>query len=151
LGPVGFHALPELNEWWTKYLFKRKEEGRWVFQGRTDDVINLKGPGKVNPVALESRLQSLPGVIGAIVFGNGRVRCGLIIETKDHDMAVPETVWNMVEKENETVPEHAWIDRHMILLAKEKPFVRAGKGTVVRSQSLKVYDAEIEELYRNEK
>ena len=101
---------------------------------------------------MESRLQSLPGVIGSIVFGNGRVKCGLIVETKGHDMAVLEAVWNVVEKENETVPKHSWIDRHMILLAKkEKPFVRAGKGTVIRSQSLKEYDAEIEELYRNEK
>ena len=39
----------------------------------------------------------------------------------------------------------------MISLArKEKPIVRAGKGTVVGSQSLKEYDAEIEELYRLE-
>jgi acyl-coenzyme A synthetase/AMP-(fatty) acid ligase len=146
-----FMIFPHLKEWRTKDLFRREEEGIWVFQGRTDDVINLKGPGKVNPVALESRIQSLPGVSGAIVFGNGRVRCGMIVETKDHDMIVPEAVWDMVQKENENMPEHARIDRHMILLAKkEKPFVRAGKGTVVRSQSLKEYEAEIEGLYRNE-
>ena len=43
----------------------------------------------MNPVALESRIQSLNGVVGAIVFGNGRVRCGLIVETKDqrHNIA----------------------------------------------------------------
>lgn len=146
-----FYIFPELREWRTKDLFKRKEGGTWVFQGRTVDVINLKGPGKVNPVLLEGKLQSVLGVLGAVVFGNGRLKCGLIVEMKERHDTVPEFVLDMVERENKSLPEHAKIERGMILIAKhEKPFVRAGKGTIVRAQTLKEYDAEIEEMYQND-
>jgi acyl-coenzyme A synthetase/AMP-(fatty) acid ligase len=150
-GQCVFYIFPELTEWRTKDLFKRKQGGTWVYQGRTDDVINLKGPGKVNPLILEGKLQSLPSISGAVVFGNGRLKCGLIVEVFDGHNQVSELVLEVVEKENGNLPAHARIERGMVMSwTKEKPFVRAGKGTIVRAQTLREHETEIEELYRKD-
>lgn len=46
------------------------------------------------------------------------------------------------------MPGHGRVTRQMILLAKkDKPFVRAGKGTIVRKLTEKAYAEEIESLY----
>lgn len=130
--------------------FQEKGRGSLGILGTSGRCYQPERPRKGESCTLEGKLQSLAGVLGAIVFGNGRLRCGLIVETRDEAKGVPESVWQMVEKENECVPAHAKIERDMILVAKEeKPFLRAGKGTVARTQRLKEYDSEIEERHRN--
>jgi hypothetical protein len=84
-------------------------------------------------------------VTGAIIFGNSRPKCGLIIEVKAPGM---EDIWDLMMKENEDSRIPARIDRRMIRLASPaKPFIRADKGTIVRLLTLEVYKEEIEAMY----
>jgi long-subunit acyl-CoA synthetase (AMP-forming) len=47
-------------------------------------VIILSSGDKINPVPKKGIIQSHPMVTGALVFGNSRRKCGLIVEVKDH-------------------------------------------------------------------
>jgi hypothetical protein len=47
------------------------------------------------------------------------------------------------------LPVNARVHSEVVVVAKrERPFVRAGKGTVVRGQTVELYREEIEEVYR---
>lgn len=86
------------------------------------------------------------------MFGNSRTKCGLNIELKDSaaNEEIWEGIWELVVNDNENSRIPARIERDMIRLESlTKPFVRAGRGTVVRSLTLKDYEEEIEVMYRS--
>jgi acyl-coenzyme A synthetase/AMP-(fatty) acid ligase len=152
IGQCIFQCFPQIEQWRTKDLFRKHEteSGLWIFQGRKDDVIILSTGDKVNPVPKESLIQNHPMVTGALVFGNSRTKCGLLVEVKDHahQKELLEAIWGLVVKENEDSRIPARIEQEMIRLASPaKPFVRAGKGTIVRSLTLEEYREEIKSMY----
>lgn len=152
IGQCIFQCFPEIEQWRTKDLFQKHETEPelWIFQGRKDDVIILSTGDKVNPVPKESLIQGLPMVTGALVFGNSRTKCGLLVEVKDttREKELLEEVWELMIKENEDSRIPARIERDMIRLASPgKPFQRAGKGTIVRSLTLNDYREEIKSMY----
>ena len=54
-----------------------------------------------------------------------------------------------VEKANEVVGEYVRVEKSMILFTtSEKPFLRAGKGSVQRKLTVDAYKEDLEELYR---
>ncbi len=97
-----------------------------------------------------------PAIRGALVVGATQFRPALIPEP-----AVPpaddtaaealiELVWPLVEEINKATVAHGRIGRDLIVLAKRNlPFLRAGKGTVVRGQTVQAYHGVIEKAYRN--
>ncbi len=152
-----FEAFPHLTQWRSKDLLRKMEgegmENLWKFEGRLDDQITLRTALKVNPVHIEMKFLVHPLLKGCLVFGNDRTRCGMLIEPQDSNKTskadLVKSVWEDVQKVNEIMPEHAHIDRSMILVTgKDKPFVRASKGTFIRALTLKEYKAEIDELYQ---
>ena len=148
------HNYPGVREWHTKDLFKPHptKENLWRFHGREDDILVLSNGEKLNPIPMESQLQGSPNISGALVTGQNRFQPALLIEMKtpndkDENGSIDQ-LWPAVESANTNMPGHGRIVRSMILLAKaDKPFVRAGKGTVVRKLTENAYAEEIEHLY----
>lgn len=132
-----FEIFPEKSEWRSRDLFTRCQdpgmEYLWRFENRLDDILLLNNALKVNPLHVEVKLQSHPLLKGALVFGEGRVRCGILLEVKEgvEKKGLVERVWGDVERANGEVPEHARIERSLVVIAdEERPFVRAAKGYV---------------------
>jgi acyl-CoA synthetase (AMP-forming)/AMP-acid ligase II len=149
-----FTIFPELNEWRTGDLFKRCPdpgcEKLYLYDSRLDDLLLLNNALKVNPLYIETALQSHPPLNAALVIGEGKGFCGLLIEPKSfgEEEALVENIWEAVEGINKDLPVHARVHREAIVVVKKgKPFVRAGKGTVVRGQTVELYREEIEDIY----
>ncbi|KAF2256018.1 acetyl-CoA synthetase-like protein [Trematosphaeria pertusa] len=149
------HNMRSIAEYHTKDLFKQHPEkpGLWRYYGRKDDIIVLSNGEKFNPVPIELTIQGHPALAGALVIGQGRSRATLLIEPKP-DVAdekrngLSESIWPLVEDANRLVPAQGRILRGNIIVAKlNKPFSRAGKGTIVRKLTEQLYNLEIEELY----
>ena len=151
------HNMPGVTEYRTKDLFKQHPEkpGLWKYYGRRDDIIVLSKGEKFNPVPMELAIQGHPALAGALVIGQGRSHASLLIEPKP-DLSVEEcaqlvdVIWPRVEGANRLVPAQGRILRSNVLVSKpDKPFTRAGKGTVVRKLTENLYKSEIEDLYSN--
>ena len=148
------HNYPGVREWYTKDLFRRHptKENLWRFHGRKDDILVLSNGEKLNPIPIESQLQGLPKVSGALVIGQSRVQPALLLEmetqVQEDKNALLDEIWPAVESANLLVPGYGRIVRSMILFSNlDKPFVRAGKGTIVRKLTERAYADEIEDLY----
>ncbi|KAF1977379.1 acetyl-CoA synthetase-like protein [Bimuria novae-zelandiae CBS 107.79] len=154
-----FHTFSELQEFRTKDLFRRHatKPYLWKYIGRRDDIIVLSNGEKFNPVSTEKLIESHPLVKGALVVGTGRFQAGLLVEPEWNRLgsydpsALIEQIWPTVEQANREAPSHARIYQSKIAVAKvQKPFVRAGKGSIIRSQTVAAFKDEIEALYADE-
>ncbi|QSZ34019.1 hypothetical protein DSL72_005599 [Monilinia vaccinii-corymbosi] len=153
-----FSIAPGLTQWRTRDIVRRYDgplpDGvgtLWKFESRMDDLIILSNALKVNPVHIETALQCHPLLNGCLVFGEGRSRCGILLEPKEgselKEQDFVAAVWPDVEKANATVPEHARVEKGLVLVVKSnKRFERAAKGTIVRSVCLRQYQAEIDDI-----
>jgi long-subunit acyl-CoA synthetase (AMP-forming) len=122
-------------------------------------VIVLSNGEKLTPVAMEASLRDHPGVNGALVVGQEKFSPAAIIEltpdmantvkTSEERASFIDSLWPYTVAANENAPTHAIlaIDRIMIAPA-DKPFSRAGKGTIQRGATVKLFENEIEELYQ---
>lgn len=155
-----FHTLPEIKEWRTKDLFERhpEKENLWLYRGRKDDVLVLSNGENINPVGFEKLVESHPIVRGALVVGHGRFQTGLLVEP-DWTTITPgqsaseivDVVWPTIEKANATAPTHGKVWKSKIAISKkDKPFMRAPKGSIIRRKTVDLYGAEIETLYAEE-
>lgn len=96
-------------------------------------------------------MQGHPLLAGALVVGQGRVRGSLLVEAKptvqgEERASLADTIWPRVEEANSLVPGHGRISRSYMIVA-DKPFTRAGKGTVVRKLTEQTFKSEIDALY----
>lgn len=150
------HNLPGVKEWRTKDLFKRHpdpgKEKLWTYFGRRDDIIVLSTTAKFNPVPMELRVQSHPMVAGALIVGRGRPKAALLLEPKDWTIDPDELikeVWSVIDEANREVKLGcALVEHDLVMIARPgTPFIRAGKGTVVRALTEKAYAVEIDKLF----
>lgn len=155
-------TFPDATEYKTKDLFSRHPDPKladwWQFESRTDDLIAFANAGKYNPLRYEDQILSNPLVKAALMIGVQRPCAALLVEMaedipSDTESAayqdLLEKVWVTVEDANREAPKHAFVAKDMILLASnDKPFERAGKGTVIRGRTLKKYEEETDGLYR---
>ena len=154
-----FHMFPQLEIYRTKDLFEAhpSKENLWRYIGRRDDIIVLSNGEKFNPVSTEKKIEGHPLVNGAIVVGQGRFQTGLLLEpdwtaltTNDWETFI-DNVWPLVEEANSEVPTYARIYKSRVAISKQdKPFVRTGKGSIIRRMTLVRYEREIDALYSNE-
>ncbi|ORY19247.1 hypothetical protein BCR34DRAFT_595678 [Clohesyomyces aquaticus] len=152
------HNMPGTSVYCTKDLFKQhpKKPQLGEYYGRRDDIVVLSNGEKFNPVPEKLLVQGHSALAGALVIGQGRTHATLLVEAK-HDLGDEErltlmvdSIWPLVEKANHLLPGQGHILPTNVLLSKsEKPFVRAGKGTIVRNLTQKLYSGEIEALYAN--
>ncbi|PYI35269.1 acetyl-CoA synthetase-like protein [Aspergillus indologenus CBS 114.80] len=151
-----FYAFPELQEFSTKDLYRPHPTlpNHWTYVGRADDIIIFSNGEKLNPTTIEGAVMGHPGVLGAQVVGSGYFHAALIIEPAQHPMSEQEKqqflddVWPIVEKVNIETVAHGRISRDYIFLSDaERPFPRAGKGTIQRAMVVKVYAEDIERIF----
>lgn len=151
-----FLTFPDLSEWRTRDLFRPHPtlKDHWLYNGRADNIIVFSNGEKLNPVTMEEIIVGHPALKGVLVFGQGRFQPGLILEahvTPQEDAAreaLIDQVWPLIEHANKKTVAHGHVAREMIMLADaEKPFLRAGKGTVQRTATLRLYEHSIDSIY----
>jgi hypothetical protein len=93
-----------------------------------------------------------PALRGCLMFGEGHTACGMLLESKGAGVGKDEllrSVWPAIEEANLVVPERARVLKSLIVVAgMEKPLTRSAKGTLVRKSSLKMYEVEIQKMYK---
>ncbi|OJD34983.1 ochratoxin a non-ribosomal peptide synthetase [Diplodia corticola] len=157
-----FYTFPDLAEWRTKDLFEAHptKPGLWRYKGRRDDVLVLSNGEKFNPVSFEKTVENHGLVRGALVVGQSRFQPALLVEpdwervdaAAKQDLArLLDEVWPAVELANRDAPAHAQVWKNKMAFTKrDKPFLRAAKGSIQRRATVAAYDAEIDALYVNE-
>ncbi|KAL2129416.1 hypothetical protein VTI74DRAFT_7827 [Chaetomium olivicolor] len=152
-----FYTFPDAKEYRTKDLYKPHPTlpDHWLYNGRADNIIVFSNGEKLNPVDIEHTMLDHPGVKGAIVVGSNRFQPALILEPVEHPKTEEEAkkfiddVWPVVVKANKQTVAHGQIGRQFIVLSKpDKPFLRAGKGTIQRAGTIRMYKDEIDKIYQ---
>ncbi|KAK5123225.1 hypothetical protein LTR85_003424 [Meristemomyces frigidus] len=151
-----FTTFPEMQEYSTKDLFSEHptKRGLWRFRGRSDDIIVYSTGEKFNPATMEDAVNGHPAVKAALVCGSFRFQSALLVEPASYpgdeaaDEALVSSLWPVIEGVNRESQGYARVMRDMILIAKsDRPFPRAGKGTVQRRLAVDSYESELDALY----
>lgn len=155
-----FYTFPELDEYSTKDLYRPHPTlpDHWQYVARADDIIVFSTGEKLNPVTIESAVQNHPSVTGAQVVGSRYFHAALLIEPAQHPSndqekkAFLDEIWPIIEKVNAETVAHGRISRDFVFLSDpERPFPRAGKGTIQRAMAVKVYKDDIDRIFQNSK
>lgn len=151
-----FYTFPEKDEISTNDLYRPHPTlpNHWMHQGRVDDLIVFSNGEKLHPATIEDIVGAHPQIKGALVVGVGRFQPGLILEPttdpvndRERDELI-ESVWPWVERANQKTVAHGRISRDLVMVTKpEKAFLRAGKGTLQKASTLKLYAPDIDNLY----
>ena len=156
-----FTIFPDAQEYASRDLFTRHQSENksdlWSWRARADDIIVFLNGEKTNPISMEQHIVSRnPEVAAAIVIGAQRFQAALLIEPAKIEKelslaeraAFIEHIWPTIEVANKDAPTHARIAKsHVLLTRPQTPMLRAGKGTVQRSGTLRLYNDDIESLY----
>lgn len=152
-----FVTFPELQTYRTKDLFvpHPSKAGLWKYHGRLDDVIVLDTGEKFNPVSMEGTISTCPDISGCLVVGSQRFQTALIVEkrgqapsTSTEESELLDKVWKFVDRANKTTVKHGRLVRELMMCTtSEKPFPRAGKGTIQRNATNTLYKKEIDNLF----
>ncbi|KAF7340995.1 Acetyl-CoA synthetase-like protein [Mycena sanguinolenta] len=154
---VSVENLPDVKGYSTRDLFERHRT-KPDFVGRLDDVIIMSNGEKTVPGPMEDVILTCPFIDATIIFGRERSQIGVLIEPAEdytidpgdeHQLAkYRNLILSTIEKANKIAPAYARIYKEMILVTQPgKPLLRASKGTLLKKQSLGLYEQEIEELY----
>ena len=153
-----FSTLPNKQEYFTSDLYIKHptKPGLWKYSGRADDIMALTTGEKINPINMETLIGAHPEVRSVLVVGQARFQTALLVEAREPSLCNKsekefiDDLWPIVQKANAQCDAHARVSKDLILLATpEKPFLRAGKGTVQRRLTVDFYQDAIDELYRN--
>ncbi|KAI1103844.1 acetyl-CoA synthetase-like protein [Jackrogersella minutella] len=151
-----FYTFPDIDEYDTKDMYRPHPAlpDHWIYYGRSDNIIVFSNGEKLNPVTIEETVVGHPEVKGALVVGTDHFQAGLFIEpvtnprNDEEAEELLDRVWPYVVRANKETVAHGQIGRQFMALSNpDKPFHRAGKGTVQRARTLKVYQDEIGKLY----
>lgn len=156
--PVFSHF--DIPEYATKDLFRRHptKPDMWTHASRLDDVIVFSTGEKTNPITFEQEVGMNPAVSAALVIGAQRFEASLLVEPRDNRARTPEEekilidkIWPSVETANRSCPKHARVSKEKIMLTNPaKPMARAAKGTVQRQRTIQLYNAEIDDMYKED-
>jgi thioester reductase-like protein len=154
--------LPDVKGYATSDVFVKHPtvEGLYKVVGRLDDVLVLSSGEKTVPAPMEVVVGSSVLLSGVCMFGRGRHQVGILVEPKAEyaidvadDRQVAEfrnKIWPEVEEANKGAPTFSRVFKEMILVtSKDKPMMRAGKGTVMKKATMTQYESEIEALYES--
>lgn len=143
------------GEYDTKDLFIRHstDPHKIKYLGRMDDTLTQTLGEKTNPVPIERTIKTSPLVDEAIVFGDKRDQCGvLVIKAKDapeDDDKYINAIWPAVEEANSECPSHSRIDKQMIRpLPHGTEVPRTPKLTVIRLQAYRKFADIIGDTYK---
>ncbi|KAK0507032.1 hypothetical protein JMJ35_010490 [Cladonia borealis] len=151
-----FYTFPDLQEYSMKDLYSPHptKPGLWLYKGRSDDVIVFSTGEKINPITMEGIIGMHPDISSVLVMGQGHFQSALLVEAKKPSKSLDEKeqlldkIWPLVERANKDCPAHGRISKEFVLFTTpEKPMLRAGKGTVQRMSTVKLYEPELDDLY----
>ncbi len=153
-----FAMYPDLKEWFTKDVWTPHPENpnHWRYVGRLDDLIGYADGLKYHPAVEETDLCANSLVKSAIMVGDRREQSALLLELRDvaslqnerERKTLMNKIWPTIAEAHSLAPSVAQITKsHIIFATEEKPFVRAGKDTVVRRLTINLYENEIDQMY----
>lgn len=153
-----FYTLPEADTWCMRdlYIPHPTRQGWWRSAGRVDDVVIFSDAKKLNPIPYEAVIEEHPAVATALICGTGRTRPAVLLQprawpkTDEEERLLLEDLWSNFDRANQAGPVHGRLIKELVVLTKQdKPMARAGgKDTVQRAKSLELYEAEIEQAYK---
>ena len=109
---------------------------------------------KVVTLPLEGILKGASGVSEAIVLGQGHFEIAALLELNEDARKLSKedfikSIDSAIKAGNKLMPKFAKLSTENIIFTDPgKPLVKTAKGTAVRSQSLKLYEDEIDGLYK---
>ena len=151
-----FLNWPEQTEWRSKDLFsKHPTRDLWRYQGRADDTFVMANGPTCNPLGMEAVMGTHPQIITALLAGDGREKTTWLLEVhnppvnEEEKVKLVDELWPHVEEANEIAQSHMVVtDKQAIVFnQKDKPFPRAGKGSVQRKLAVIAYEKEIDSVY----
>lgn len=124
--------------------------------GRKDDLIVLATGEKVVPNILESMLYESRLVKAAVAFGENQFELGVIIEPALNLVAedyqdFKTILWPIILSAGDQMDGHARISSPaaIIIAPPEKAIPRSDKGSVMRREVYRVFEAEIAKVYKD--
>ncbi|KAH7882112.1 putative aminoadipate reductase [Phlebopus sp. FC_14] len=147
---VSVENLPDVKGYASSDAFIKHPtvEGLYKVVGRLDDVLIHSSGEKTVPAPMESIIGSSRFVSGVCLFGRGRNQVGVLDEKQVAEFR--NKLWPEAEEANKDAPTFSRIFKEMILLtSQDKPMRRAGKGTVMKKATMKLYETEIDALYES--
>ena len=152
--PFGWDTPFVLQDW---LVTSDRNPGRdFRAVGRKDDLIVLITGEKVSPVILESALCQSELVKAAVVFGDGQFELGVIVERADGADAADidkfkAVLWPIVAEAGRQMDSHARISSlaSIVVTGPEKPLPRSDKGSVLRKEAYRIFEADIQKAYRD--
>ena len=98
---------------------------------------------------------SHPKVVFALLTGTGQTTAAWLIEVRDPPTNADEKtqllddLWPVIQQGSQLAPAQARVLKDAIVFTtKEKPMLRAGKGSVERKPTFQAYAAELGAVYR---
>ena len=143
---------------WSPHPDPKKAQYTWKFRGRDDDLITYQDGNNFQPTAYELKYSEHELIRTACLTGTGHRQPVLVVELTDPSLAgTPDAKAQTIDKLwresispiNEEAPKNGQVAKtHIVIATAEKPFERNVKGTVARKPTLKKYDSETEDVYR---
>jgi hypothetical protein len=114
--------------------------------GRADDLLVFLTNEKFYPTVAEQRIVGFPEVAEVLLVGTRRPKAALVLRLEDGGV-VDDALWGKIEEVNGSSPVYARVQRNMVLLVQE-PFLRTAKGSVRKVDMARMYERELDSLYR---
>ena len=156
-----FDLHPEWERFETKDLWVEHpvKKGTWKIVGRIDDYVFVQNGDGLYVGPFERVLEEHPGVKCALIGGQGRQVPVVVLELGEGVLGqvgmeegrreLMRSLRPYVERINEECHEMVKLDPEVVVFTdEERPFPRTLKNTVLRLAALKMYEKEIEEVYR---
>ncbi|KAK3369719.1 hypothetical protein B0T24DRAFT_532261 [Lasiosphaeria ovina] len=124
--------------------------------GRKDDLIVLVTGEKVLPRILESMLSESELVKAAVAFGDGQFELGVIVEPAAQNgvgaediEAFKAAIWPIIVEAGRQMDSHAQLSSlaSIVVAPPDKPLPRSDKGSVLRKEAYRKFEAEIQKAY----
>lgn len=164
---IGGTILREQSEYRTRDLFlpHSKRPGLWRFRksqihipnsladpfadGRNDDIIIFSNGQKWNPIPSENIILSHPDVTGALIIGDGKFQPAALIEPKNGASldVLMDLIWPLIEEANQQSQGFGRLMRSKVAIVGPGGFVRAPKGTIIRSMTRQKLQTTIDQMY----
>ncbi|TFK74185.1 putative aminoadipate reductase [Pluteus cervinus] len=150
--------LPDVEGYATSDVFMRHPTNPrlWKIVGRIDDVIIHSSGEKTVPTPMENTITSSPWVNSVILCGREHEFVSALIEPNEpvkpsnpHEFDdFIDKIWPVIEEANQKAPAFSRIYKSMIIITPpDEPMARAGKGTIQRKATLKLFEREIKQIY----
>ena len=152
-----FKVYPDIPEWRVQDLFSRhsNKNNVWLYSGRTDDLIVSSSGETFLPKSMESVIESHPFVDTALITDRGEAGLALLVELqttvtcKEQTQKMLDDIWSSVQSANEICPVKQKIQKELVMITGRMP--RTAKGYPSRKVVSKLYEKDLDELYRKEK